>query len=349
MTDPHNRSKEYERFEYYMFEMRDNLNELLFKMIDMSIIKALSDEEKVTAQAVLMAALEKKFDRRWLWGMGEFKTKEAYDLVMNLYDTVEIIYIKAQYASSLLRMDPDAPVLDFVQQVLRSDESLDTRLNTLSALYPLYDAEFDNEEQHQMCLSILFDSMVDEAERIRLFAYWVLKRYYKMKEFTPIDDPVLNTLKSEEYETAVQLFKDRVQSIEVTPISREKIVQWIRDLSDDSQVIEIAECETCRMIPDRASACMTWGESLDEYKSKLETALRFGRANDNSCVMRCPICRRFYIYTYEFYVYKYEKPDENEYLDRVKIDDVIKLVDEILEYPGYTKIMTCGNFLKLIS
>ncbi|MFW9800546.1 MAG: hypothetical protein ACFFD9_08925, partial [Candidatus Thorarchaeota archaeon] len=219
LTDLKKRSKAYERFEYYMFEMKDDLSKSLFDTIDTKIIYALSDEEKATAQTVLTAALEKKFDRRWLWGLEKFKTKEAYDFVMNLYDTEEIIYIKVQYAKSLLWMNPDAPVLDLVQQVLRSDESLDTRMKALSVLYPHYDAKLDNEERHQMYLSILFDSMVDEAERIRFFAYWILKRYLKMKEFTPIDDPVLNTLKSEEYETAVQLFKDRIQSIKVTPIS----------------------------------------------------------------------------------------------------------------------------------
>ncbi|MFW9794508.1 MAG: hypothetical protein ACFFEE_09405 [Candidatus Thorarchaeota archaeon] len=352
MTDLNKRSKAYERFEYYMFEMKDDLSKSFVDTIDTKIIYALSDEEKVSVQTVLIAALEEKFDRRWLWGLEKLKTKEAYDFVMNLYNTEEIISIKAEYAHSLLQMNPDAPVLEFVQQVVKFHESLDTRMSALSSLYPLYDAAFSNEDQHQMCLSILYDAMVDEAEKIRLLAYWILKRYCKMKEFTPIDDPVLNTLKSEEYETAVQLFKDRIQSIEITPISREKIIQWIRDLPDDSQDIEIAECETCRVIPARATVWITRKVSLTEYKSKLETALRFGQnkdTNDEISVMRCPICGRFYIYTHEFYFEKY-RSDEKEHLDRVKIDAVIELVDEILENPGYTytKIMTCGNFLKLI-
>jgi hypothetical protein len=84
----------------------------------------------------------------------------------------------------------------------------------------------------------------------------------------------------------------------------------------------------------------------------LETALRFGQNKDTKdeiSVMRCPICGRFYIHTYEIFAEKYVH-DEIEHLDRVKIDAVIELVDEILENPGYknTKIMTCGNLLKLL-
>jgi hypothetical protein len=334
-----------------MFEIKDDLSKSLFDTIDTKIIHVLSDEEKVTALTALMAALEKEFDRRWLWGMRNFKTKDAYDFVMKLYDTEEIISIKLKYAISLLCMNPDAPILDFIQQVLRSDESLDMRIGELGAFPPPYGAEFDNEEQHQISLSILFDSMVDESENIRLGAYWRLKKYCKMREFTPIDDPVLNALKSEEYETAVQLFKDRIQSIEVTTISREKIVQWIRDLSDDSQVIEIAECETCSVIPVRATVWITRKDSLNEYKSKLETALRFGRKKDTRdeiSVMRCPICGRFYIHTLEDHSEK--SLSFREHLDREEIDAVFELVDDILEDPGYknTKMMTCGNFLKLI-
>ncbi|MFX0108399.1 MAG: hypothetical protein ACFE7R_08960 [Candidatus Hodarchaeota archaeon] len=46
----------------------------------------MSDEEKIIAQGMLMAALEKKFNRLWTWGLNEIKTEESYQFLLNLYN-----------------------------------------------------------------------------------------------------------------------------------------------------------------------------------------------------------------------------------------------------------------------
>lgn len=331
-----------------MFQMEDNTSKLLYHMIDPWIIDALSEEEKQIAQGRLMAALDRSFDRRWLWGLGELRTAESYDFVWGLFEKETVHTMKVKYAKTLIWMNKDSPVLEYIQEILKSDEIEDVRMEALSTLYPLYDKEFESQDRHQLYLTILFNTMKDESKRLRTYAYDMLKDHYEMKEYTPIDDEILTILSTgqsrEDYERASRLFEERIESIEIVPFSRQVISQWVDSRPDNPPSIDLASCEICSEIPDTAAADMTVGESLDAYTSKLETVIRF--AYYKNCVLRCPTCGRFYLYKYE-YEYLIPRSEEDEYLERTDIVNVIAFVDSFIKFYDFKKVITCGNFLKL--
>jgi uncharacterized protein with PIN domain len=342
------KSKSYKKFEYYMFEMEDKPSKVIFKLIDPGLFDTLSEEEKKTTQAVLMASLEKKFDRRWLWGLEELGTEEAYDFLMNLYTNEEIVYIKTRYANSLIWMNKDTPILEFVQEVLKSEESEETRLSALNVLYPLYDYDFKDEKRYQTYLSILFTAMTDDSKKIRLSAYDMLKDHYRMKEFTPNDDSVFRVIsvehRKEKYENAVHFLKERIRSIEVVPLSRKMIAKWIKTLPNNPPSIKVADCKICSTIPESVDADIAKGESLNEYTTQLETVVRFAYYSNK--LMRCPECGRLYIYKYD-YEFLVGGSEEDEYLWRSDTDGALELVDSFLKYHKFMKIITCGNFMKI--
>ncbi|MHA1908666.1 MAG: HEAT repeat domain-containing protein [Candidatus Thorarchaeota archaeon] len=331
-----------------MFEMKDKPDKMLFHMVNIWCVDELSDEEKEVAQGLLMAALEKNFDRRWVWALGEVGTKEAYDFLMNQYENERDTSAKVRYANTIIWVDKDAPLLEFVQEVLKSDESVEVRVEALSVVYPLYDKEFSTEERRVLYLNILFDSMADKADRIRTYAYDMLKDYYKMKEFTPNDDSILKILSEEhdtkEYERAVDQFKERLNSIEVTPFSPKRVIDWLKSLPGNPPEITIEECGICSTIPDNSAADMTAGESLDEYTSKLEVAIRFGYHKNK--FLRCPLCGRFYKYEYEW-EFLVPRSEEDEYLKRLDSGDVEETFESFSKPYGFKKIIICEHFLKL--
>lgn len=327
---------------------KDNLSKSLFTMINPGTIDELPDEEKPIAQAMLMAALEKKYDRRWLWGLSEFRIKETYEFLLNLYNIEKVTYTKVHYAYTLLAMDKKAPVLEYMQEILQSNEPYETRNRILSALYLLYDKSFDSKDRHQLFLSMLFGAMADSVKDIRTHAYSNLLSHYGMNDFTPNDDPVFNIIsskqKKEEYQQAAQLFEDRIRSMKVVPVSREVIVQWIKDLPNNPPTIKSADCKVCSTIPNKIEADMAAGESLDGHTSKLETVVRF--AYYKNSVMRCLVCGRLYIYKYE-YEYLVMNSEEDEYLWRTDTEGAVELVDSFLKYYDFKNVITCSNFLKI--
>ncbi|NHJ12593.1 MAG: hypothetical protein EAX95_02910 [Candidatus Thorarchaeota archaeon] len=341
------KSKAFQKFEHYFFG-KDDTSKMLFHVLDPYTIDELDAEDKKQAEAMLKAALQEKFDRRWLWGLGEIGTDSAYEFVLGLYNKESAAGIKVNYAYTLILMNTKAPVLEYVKEILESSEPVDTRIRALGALYWLYDKPFDDKDRQQLYLSILFEAMVCRTKRLRLYAYDILKDHYGMKQFTPLDDPVSKILslrrKKTEYQKAVQLFKDRIESIEVVPISRRVIVEWIRSLPNYPPAAKVTDCSTCRSIPDNLAANMAEGESLDAYKSKLEAAIKF--AYYSNAVMRCPICGRLYIYKYE-YEYLVGGSEEDEWLWRTDTKGAIELVDAFLEYYDFKKVVTCENFLKI--
>ena len=348
LTKNNEKSKAFEKFEYYMFEMEDEPSKVIFRMIDPGLFDSLNEEEKLAAQGVLIAALKKKFDRRWLWGLEELGTKEAYEFLIDLFKKEEIIYTKTRYASALIWMNKDTPILEFIQEVLNSEESEETRLSALGVLYPLYDYEFKDKEKHQLYLSILFDTMIDDSKKIRLSAYDMLKDHYEIKEFTPNDDPILKNLTKEhdkeEYEKAVQLFEERIRSIEVVPLSKKMITRWIKNLPNNPPYTKVEDCKICSTIPKSIDADIAKGESLNEYTNQLETVVRFAYYSNK--VMRCPECGRLYIYKY-VYEFLVGGSEEDEYLWRSNTNGALELVDSFLKYHKFKKIITCGYFLKL--
>ncbi|MHA1577650.1 MAG: HEAT repeat domain-containing protein [Candidatus Thorarchaeota archaeon] len=318
-------------------------------MIDPSTIDGLSDEEKIIAEGMLKAALSKKFDRRWLWGLGDIKTESAYQFLLDLYNEEKVDYSKVRYASTLILMNKNAPVLEYLQGIVDSKETDEIRAKAVSALYWLYDKKFDDNERHQLFLTILFDAMVNNTEDIRCHSYGILKDHYGMNDFTPLHDPVMDLLlldqMKDEYQRAVKLFKERIESVEVTEVSSEMITKWITELPNNPPKMKISDCEICNQIPNKKAADMAAGESLDKHTSKLETVVRF--AYYRNSVMRCPLCGRLYIYKYE-YEYLVHNSEEDEYLWRSDTEGAVELVKSFLKYYDFKHIATCGTLLKIV-
>jgi hypothetical protein len=317
-------------------------------MIDPSLVSGLSDEEKEQAEEMLKAALSKGYDRRWLWALGELETESAYQFLLDLYNKEEDSFLKVNYAYTMILMNTKAPVLEYLQEILNSKEPLETRKRAIGALYWLYNKPFDDKERQQLYLSILFDVMVGTSKDLRLYAYDILKDVYGMKPFTPIDDPVLKIIsakkKKVEYQKAAHLFEDRIRSIEVVPISRKVVVNWIKALPNNPPTIKREDCEVCSAIPDDLYADMAEGDSLDVYKSKLETAVKF--AYYSNAVMRCPVCGQLYMYKY-LYEFLVGGSEEEEWLFRTDTKNVVKLVDSFLKSYDFKNVITCGNLLKI--
>lgn len=348
LTDERKNSKAFLKFESNLFGT-DDLSKTLFHMIDPSTVEVLDAEEKIIAEGMLKAALSKKFDRRWLWGLGELKTESAYHFLLDLYDNEEVNYSKVRYAYTLLLMNKNALVLEYMQGILDSTEAIETRMKVLSALYWLYDTKFEDNERHQLFLTILFDAMINKTKDIRLYAYDILKDHYGMKDFTPLHDAVMDILllkkKKDEYQRSVNLFKERIESLEVSDVSSQMITKWIKDLPNNPPKMKIADCEICNQTPDNVSADIADDESLNEYTSKLETIVRF--AYYRNSVMRCPICGRLYRYKYE-YEYLVHRSEEDESLWRSDTEGAIELVKSYMKYYDFKHVVTCGTFLKLV-
>ena len=348
LKDTSEKSAHFQSFEHYMFIMEDNLSKSLFSMVNPGVIEVLTEDEKILAEGILIRSLQKKFDRRWIWALGEIGTPTVYEFLMDQFQKEEVPYTKVNYAYTLVMVNKTAPVLEYLQGVLQSEEDVEVKKRALNALYWLYNKPFEDKDRQQLYISILFDAMTDSLQDIRVNAYGILKDHYGMREFTPADDPVLNILSSsgkrEEYQEAVRMFEDRIRSVEVTPLSREKIIQWIKNLPNNEAKIRISDCKVCSTIPEKSEADMTRNESLNEYKSKLETAVRFAYYSNE--VKRCPICGRFFIYKYE-YEYLVTNSEEDEYLWRTDIDGAMKLVDSFLKFYDFKNVITCGQFLKV--
>lgn len=348
LTDESTDSKAFRKFKAYIFERKDDTSKSLFMMIDPSSVDGLNDEEKVRAEEMLKAALAKGYDRRWLWALGELDSESAYQFLLDLYNKEEATVLKVDYARTLLMMNTKAPVLRFLQDILKSKESNEIRKDAVGALYWLYDKQFDDKERQQLYLSILFDAMLDTVKDIRLYSYDILKDHYGMKQFTPLDDPVLKIISSKrkkiEYQKAAQIFEDRIRSIDVVPVSKRVVVKWIKALPSNPPTIKKEDCEVCTTIPDDLYADMAERESLNAYKSKLETAVKF--AYYSNAVMRCPVCGQLYMYKYQ-YEFLVGGSEEEEWLFRTDTESVVKLVTSFLKSYDFKNVITCGNFLKI--
>jgi hypothetical protein len=318
--------------------------------LDIWTISQLNDEEKKIAEKMLIAALSKKYDRRWIYGLEELKTKAAYKFVFDWFNREDIEYTKSRLAYSLVRIDGNAPVLDYIQEILSSDASKDTKMVALNCFFWIKEAGLKENERAQWYLTVLFDTLIDDIKEVRLYAYDLLTEYYGTKDFTPLKDEVHDILSNEhkksEYQRAAQMFEDRIKSMKVDPVKRKLIVDHIKSLPDNPPSLEISDCEICSNIPDNVSADMAAGESLDFYKSKLERVIIL--AYYKNCIMRCPICGRLYRYKYEYEFLVGWSSEEDEYLSRTDIDGVMELVDGFMKSHEFKHVIRSGIFLKLV-
>lgn len=324
-------------------------NASLFATINPYTVKELPEEEKPIAEKMLIEALKDRIDRRWLYGIEELKSKKGYSFLLELFNKEKDIFNKTMIAGTLIRMNREAPVLDFMIKVIESEESEGTKLKALEGLYWLVEHKSKDKNRNKKFLSMLYNAMTFPKIKIRKNAYSKLKEYYKMRNFTPNNDSIEKTIEGEhvgeEYQKAVQEFKIRVDSKETFPFSLEKVSEFIDNLPDNVPKLEISECEICNTIPDSSSADIAAGNSLDKYKIKLETTIII--AYYENCVMRCPICGGLYDYNYHYEYYACSTNDEDEYLTRIDRKKAKTKIRKFVKSYEFKKIITCKNFLKI--
>ncbi len=348
MTNQSDKSKEFQKFEFYFFRDID-LSQNLFTILDPSTIDNLTDEEKILAEKMLVEALKTKYDKRWLWGLEEIASESAYEFLGTLYDREENTYDKCLLAFSLVRIKAGSSVLDFLYEVIKSDEEEQVKEVALRPLYWNKAIRYENEEYNKLFEEILHTAIQDKHKKIRLYAYEILVEYYNMDDYIPLKDPIKEIISEEhskeEYHEALQQFLKLVESKQEYPFSRKILIQAIKELPDNPPTMKLADCKICSQIPEKSYADMAEGKSLGKYTSKLETAVIF--AYYKNCIMRCPICGRLYDYNYH-YEYLVNKSEEEEELIRTDTKGAIKKIDSFIK-AGYDfkKITRCGIFLKI--
>jgi hypothetical protein len=343
------KSKQWKKFEKYFFELEIPPNAILGQYIDLWTINQLSPEEKLVAEDMLIDALNNETKRVWLWGLSEMETDKAYNFLMSLFEKEKDVYLKTLISFSVVKINLGAPVLDFIDEVIQSNEPENTKNSALSTVYWLKNAQFKEEEMNEFYESIIYRAMIDENAKIRKYAYEILQERFKMREFTPIDDPIYDLIsdsqKTADHLKAVELFRKNVESKEILPLNRKIIANHVKNLPNNPPVIENSACEICKDIKDKEYADIEDGESLNQMKKKLETIVRFAYYKD--CIKRCPICGQLYDYDYHYEYYACSANDEDETLTRTDTIGVMKLVDSFLKAYDFKKIIKVDYFLKI--
>ena len=141
MTNPEKKSKAFIKFENDFFSEVD-LNKPLSHIIDLWTIDQLDANEKNKAEEMLIEALKTKIDKRWLYGLEELGTDKAYDFLFKLFSKEKNNLIKTKLSYSLVRINSKAPVLEFLQKIIHSNENEQVKLSALSSFYWIKDYEF---------------------------------------------------------------------------------------------------------------------------------------------------------------------------------------------------------------
>jgi len=342
-------SKEYKKFLYNFFEMAIPPHAILFRYMDPYTVSDLTDDEKQEAEEVLIKALTTKIEKRWLYGIEQVNSKRGYKFLLSLYEKEKNIFSKTMIADYLLMMNKEAPVLEFLVEIVESKETEGTKLKALEGLYFLVNHTSNDENRNELFLSMLYKNMSNTSDKIRKNVYSKLIDHFDMRNYTPNNDHIARIVKEEhtptEYQKAAEEFKQRVESKEVADFSIEKVFDFINKLPDNSLTLKITDCSICKDIPPSSHADLAAGNSLDEYKSKLETAIIF--AYYENCIMRCPICGRLYDYDYHYDYYVCSTSDEDEYLNRIGKKEAIKKAKKFAKSYQFKKITTCDTFLKI--
>ncbi|MHA1840659.1 MAG: hypothetical protein ACTSVP_10985 [Candidatus Heimdallarchaeota archaeon] len=342
-------SLKYKKFLYNFFELDIPPHASLFQYMDPYTVSDLTDEEKQEVEVLLIDALQTKIEKRWLYGISEVNSDSGYNFLLVLFEKEKDIFNKTMIAIYLLMMDKEAPILEFLNGIIESEESEGTKLKALEGLYMLVNHVSSDENRNELFLSTLYKNMSNPSKKIRENVYSKLMDHFDMRKFTPNNDHIARILQenhnSEDYQKLVAEFKERVEAKEITDFSVEKVIDFLNKLPDNSLTVKIADCTICKNIPPSSHADIAAGNSLDEYKTKLETAIIF--AYYESCVMRCPICGRLYDYNYHYDYYVCSTSDEDEYLNRIDKKEAIKKVKNFTKSYQFKKIITCDIFLKI--
>ncbi|MFW9921804.1 MAG: hypothetical protein ACFFDW_00755 [Candidatus Thorarchaeota archaeon] len=349
MNNSSEKSKAFSRFEHYFFEIEIPPNANIFQHIDMWTIDKLNPEEKIIAENMLIDAIKTRIEPRLLYGLEEIKTERAYNILLELFLNENNLENKLRLAYSLVRINNKAPVLQLLDETIRSTESEKIKL---SALYPIFwirEIVFSDHQISELILTILFNAMSDEHLNVRLYAYDILQDYFKMKDYTSIYDEIKQQLTEENelqyYKKTVQLYKEKITSKKELPFSRDKIVQFINEKFTRTPIIPVQQCKICKEIPEKVEADIAAGESIERYSSKLEKIIII--AYYKNCIKQCPICKRLYSYSYH-YEYLITNSEEEEYLSRIDHHQALQMIDNYLDMGfKFDKIIICEPFLKI--
>ncbi|NHJ46608.1 MAG: hypothetical protein FK733_02360 [Asgard group archaeon] len=343
------KSPQFKKFEHYFFELEIPPNAILGQYIDIWTIDQLSSEEKLIAEDMLIEALSYEIRKVWLYGLAEMQTEKAYDFLMNLFEKEKDLYSKTQLSFSLVTIKLGAPVLDFINKIIYSNEPERIKYSAMSTLYWLKNAQYEEQEMNDFYETILYSAMIDKNMKVRKYAYEILQERFKMDEFTSFDDPILKLLsedgKKKDYQNAVSLFKRNVESKEIIPVNRKTIANFINNLPNNPPIIDISNCEICSTIKDKEYADIEKDESLDSITKKLETIITIAYYKD--CIKRCPICGRLYSYDYHYEYFACSDNDEEETLTRTDSKGAMAHIDLYLKAYDFKKIIIVSYFLKI--
>ncbi|MHA1211405.1 MAG: hypothetical protein ACTSSH_02995 [Candidatus Heimdallarchaeota archaeon] len=348
MTNENEKSAVFKKFEFYFFRDVD-LDKPLSHILDPHTVKDLTTEEKLVAEKKLVEALKTKIDKRWLFGLEEINSKRTYEFLLKLYKQDNELMDKIDIASSLLRFNKNAPVMNFLIEVLNSDNTVYTKKQALDALYWLKGYTFDPKKE-ELFLTTLYNAMTDSEKEIRSFAHYIVSDHFEMSEFTPVNDIVEKTISEElpieEYQIAVATLRKRIASKENFPFDREIVNKTIIDLPDNPPTVKSSDCRICWKIPDDIKVDITEDKSLTKFTSQLDTVVIISYYEDS--VKRCPICGQLYVYRYHYEYFVNSQTEEEERLIRSDSAGAIKLVDDFLnEGYEFRSLTKCGLILKI--
>jgi hypothetical protein len=342
------KSKYFSQFEYEFFRpINPAPDETIFTYIDPWVISYLTPEEKLTAEDLLLNALQQRIDERWLYGIRELKSQKGLLLLHKLFPEELDSKKKVLIAETILALDPNAQESNFVVEVIRSSAVISVKVIALYTLKHLLEAKLEQKETREVVLNSLFEALKDSEWEVRRCAYDQLKDYFQLRYFTPKNDPIFTLLTNQEkpieYEKAIQTLKERIESKEVYPFSREKYIEMVDEITNQPVIGEPSSCEICKKFPQEISADLASNEAIPN-KSELEDAITL--LNSHSCIKRCPLCFRLYRYLYHYFYYVAGQSEEDESLIRCNREGAIELMDEYLRYHvSPRKIIKCGDFL----
>ena len=343
------KSKYFAQFEYEFFRPIPPLapDTTIFTYIDPWVISYLSSEEKQEAEELLLQALRQKIDERWLYGVRELKSEKGFSLLRDLFPQEPDTKNKIMIAEVILALDPNAPELNYVIDVIRSFAESSIKITALYILSHLLEVELNQKESHELILNTLFESMKDKEDRVRKCVYGRLIEHFNLRYVTPKNDPIFQLLENRhsqiQYKKAIQWLKKRIESKEIYPFSREKYVELVNEITREPVTLEPSSCEICKKFSQEMSADLANNEAIPD-KAELEdmiTLLSF-----KNCVKRCPRCGRLYCYTYHYMYYIAGQSEEEETLSMCTRETAIEMMDEYLRYHVSPRsIIRCGDFI----
>ncbi|MHA1356243.1 MAG: hypothetical protein ACTSR1_13825, partial [Candidatus Heimdallarchaeota archaeon] len=160
-------SLKYKKFLYNFFELDIPPHASLFQYMDPYTVSDLTDEEKQEVEVLLIDALQTKIEKRWLYGISEVNSDSGYNFLLALFEKEKDIFNKTMIADYLLMMNKEAPVLEFLNGIIESEESEGTKLKALEGLYMLVNHVSSDENRNELFLSTLYKNMSNPSKKIR--------------------------------------------------------------------------------------------------------------------------------------------------------------------------------------